>query len=168
MLNPPRNGLAEAETRAHQTYENNESRSKEPCFKVFSSRGCAAWAPSCHMTGSRKEHRRTTEGEGLHLKQAASSRWWGEERRKEIKRGGGPTDGRPIQRKCQKDSQDSRSTCERARPLQMADMYRDDEEPLASVSASAYFQGHKRSPALKQLRAARSFVQGVFVFAERK
>lgn len=86
-----------------------------------------------------------------------------------------PTDGYPIQRKCQKDSHDSQSTCEKEHSAQGTRwVYRwlyvqgDDGEPITNVSVSSYFQGQNHLCVLKQLRMLHSHLFRTFIFAVMK
>lgn len=94
---------------------------------------------------------------GLHFKQLLSAGvrsvvrdGSGEERgeKKKEKNLITPTDGGPIQRKCQKAPRDSRSTCEREahrggtrRLCRWLYEQRDDGKPITNVSVSSYFRG---------------------------
>lgn len=85
-----------------------------------------------------------------------------------------PTDGCTIQCKCQKDSHDSQTTCEKEHSaantvdLQMVYACRDDGEPITNVSVSCHFQGQNNLCVLKQLRMPRSHLFRVVIFAVRK
>lgn len=85
-----------------------------------------------------------------------------------------PTDGCPIQCKCQKDSHDSQTTCEKEHSaantmdLQMVCACRDDGEPITNVSVSPRFQGQNNLCVWKQLRTPRSHLFRVVIFAVRK
>lgn len=81
-----------------------------------------------------------------------------------------PTDGCPIQRKCQKDSHDSHSTCERAQHGEhdgFTDgcMCREMMESPSQMPLSSYFQGQNHLCVLKQLCAPLSHLLRIFIFA---
>lgn len=89
-----------------------------------------------------------------------------------------PTDGGPIQRKCQKAPRDSRSTCEREahrggtqRLCRWLYEQSDDGKPITNVSVSSYFRGQNNlcaesscAPPFVQILPF-FFIAPVFIFA---